>query len=75
MSDVLGSMIQVGVLSIDIWERMMPDHMLMHPSIGCAKHEPNIHAKLVDLPVFRVCEMTCVVIYVDRPNPESDRES
>ena len=53
MSDKLRSMIKIRVLALDVGERVMPYHMLMHPSIGGTKHETYIHCYLVNLPVFR----------------------
>lgn len=44
VSNIFRCMVQVGVLAFDIGEGVMPDNMLMHPRVGGAKHEPDIHA-------------------------------
>jgi hypothetical protein len=53
---------------------VVTDHMLMEPGVRGAKHEADVHGTLIYKPVLRVGEMTRVVVNVDGPNPEGNRE-
>ena len=75
MPNVLGSMVEVGVLAFDVREGMMTDHMLMNPGIRSTEHEADVHPVLVNFPVFREREVACVMVNIDGPNPECYRES
>lgn len=41
---VLRSVIEIGVLPLDVREGVMSDDMLVHPGEGSTKHEADVHA-------------------------------
>lgn len=44
VSDVLRSVIEVGVLALDVREGVVTDDVLVHPGEGGTKHEADVHS-------------------------------
>jgi hypothetical protein len=74
MSYVFRGVVEVRILTLNVWERVMTDHMLVNPGIWGAEHEPNIHTQLIKLPVFRVRKVASVMINIHGPSPEGNWE-
>jgi hypothetical protein len=67
-------MVKVGIFAWHVRERVMSNHMLVIPNVGCAEVKPNFGPQGIDAPVSREREVACIVEDIHAMDPQSDWE-